>query len=73
MNTHPGNFQNMPPSRPHGNQPSGGMQKNGGASTEIRQFISQLLQNQQHQVPMGWQATVLLQTRLAYIHQMYVI
>ena len=38
----------------------------------IRAFISQLLQSQQHQVPMGWQATILPQQRLAYIHQMYV-
>ena len=42
-------------------------------SENLRGFIAQLLQSQQHQVPMGWQAKVLPQQRLAYIHQMYVI
>ena len=40
--------------------------------TAVRGFISQLLQSQQYQVPMGWQATIVPQQRLAYIHQMYV-
>lgn len=38
----------------------------------IRDFISQLLQSQQHQVPMDWQSIVVPQQRLTYIHQMYV-
>ena len=42
-------------------------------SGSVREFISQLLQSQQHQFPMiGWQATIVPQARLAYIHQMYV-
>ena len=39
---------------------------------DIGALIVQLLQSQQHQVPMGWQATMGLQRRIAYIHQMYV-
>ena len=64
----PGNFQNMSAPRPQGNPPLGGMQRNGGASTDIRPYIYKLVQSQQ--VPPGWQATLALPTRVGQIHQM---
>ncbi|KAL2055930.1 hypothetical protein ABVK25_003572 [Lepraria finkii] len=64
----PGNFQNMAAPRPQGNPPLGGMQRNGGASTDIRPFIYKLLQSQQ--IPSGWQATLEPRTRIGLIHQM---
>ena len=64
----PGNFQNMAAPRPQGNPPLGGMQRNGGASTDIRLFIYKLLQSQQ--IPSGWHATLGIPTRICLIHQM---
>ena len=68
----PGNFQNMGMPRPaqQGNPQPGGMQRNGGASSDIRQHIMRELSN--HPTPNGWQQTVPLQSRLALIQQMYV-
>lgn len=67
------NFQNMAMPRPaqQGNPQPGGMQRNGGASSEIRQHIMRELSN--HPSPVGWQQTVPLPNRLALIQQMYVL
>ena len=66
------NFQNMAMPRPaqQGNPQPGGMQRNGGASSDIRQHIMRELSN--HPSPAGWQQTVPLPNRLALIQQMYV-
>ena len=65
-------FQNMgmPRPPPQGNPQPGGMQRNGGASSDIRQHIMRELSNRP--TPAGWQQTVPLQNRIALIQQMYV-
>ena len=67
-----GNFQNMGVPRPaqQGNPQSGGMQRNGGASSDIRTHIMRELSS--HPTPTGWQQTVPPQNRVVVIHQMYV-
>ena len=67
-----GNFQNMavPRPTPQGNPQPGGMQRNGGTSSDIRQHIERELGS--HPTPTGWQQTVPFQNRVTYVHQMYV-
>ena len=66
------NFQNMGVPRPaqQGNPQPGGMQRNGGASSDIRAHIMRELSS--HPTPTGWQQTISAQNRVAVIHQMYV-
>ena len=66
-----GNFQNIGGARPQQGIPqTGGMQRNGGASTDIRLHIQNTLQSEP--IPMGWQQMVPLQQRVSVIQQMYV-
>ena len=64
-----GNFPNMGGVRPQQVNPqAGGMQRNGGASTDIRLHIQNTLQSEP--TPMGWQQMVPLQQRVSVIQQM---
>ncbi len=67
-----GNFPNMggarPPQQP--NQHVGGMQRNGGTSSDIQLHILNILQGEP--VPPGWQQIVPPKQRAAIIHQMCV-
>ena len=66
------NFQNLGVSRPaqQGNPQPGGMQRNGGASSDIRAHIMKELSK--YPAPVGWQQTVPPQYRIVIIQQMYV-
>lgn len=67
-----GNFQNMGVPRPaqQGIPQPGGMQRNGPASSDIRQHILRELSS--HPTPTGWQQTIPPQNRVPVIQQMYV-
>lgn len=60
----------MPRPAQQGNPQAGGMQRNGGASSDIRPHIMRELSNRP--TPTGWQQTVPLQSRVVLIQQMYV-
>ena len=66
------NFQNPGVPRPaqQGNPQPGGMQRNGGASSDIRAHIMKELTK--YPTPVGWQQTVPPQYRIVIIQQMYV-
>ena len=65
-------FPNMGGARPpqQMNQQVGGMQRNGGTSSEIQPNILNILQGRP--VPPGWQQTIPVKQRANIIHQMYV-
>ena len=66
-----GNFQNMGGGRPQQVNPqAGGMQRNGGASTDVRLHIYNTIQGEP--APIGWQQMVNPQQRVGIIQQMYV-
>lgn len=64
-----GNFQNMgvPRPAPQGIPQPGGMQRNGPASSDIRQHILRELSS--HPTPTGWQQTIPPQNRVPVIQQ----
>ena len=66
------NFQNPGAPRPaqQVNPQPGGMQRNGGASSDIRAHIMKELSK--YPAPVGWQQTVPPQYRIVIIQQMYV-
>ena len=65
-----GNFQNIGGPRPvqQGVPQPGGMQRNGGTSSDIRPQIMALVSGQP--VPPGWQTVINPQQRTVIIHQL---